>query len=102
VGAPFIYIVWATINGIYTLGDLALYAGTVFQARRSLYVLIGNIAELHNAALGTMPIFQLLNLQASIQHVSMPETNIGMDSGIAINDLSFSYPNTARCSSAHG
>ena len=78
VGAPVIYIVWATINGIYTLGDLALYAGIVFQARRSLYVLIGNMAELHNAALGAMPIFQLLNLQASIQDISTPETNIGV------------------------
>ena len=96
VGAPFIYVVWATINGIYTLGDLALYAGIVFQARRSLYVLIGNMAELHNAALGTMPIFQLLNLQASIQDISTPETNIGVDSGITINDLSFSYPNSKR------
>ncbi len=96
VGAPFIYIVWATINGIYTLGDLALYAGIVFQARRSLYVLIGNMAELHNAALGAMPIFQLLNLQASIQDISTPETNIGVDSGITINDLSFSYPNSKR------
>ncbi len=96
VGAPFIYIVWATINGIYTLGDLALYAGIVFQARRSLYVLIGNMADLHDAGLGTMPILQLLDLQASIQDISTPETNIGVDSGIAINDLSFSYPNSER------
>ena len=96
VGAPFIYIVWATINGIYTLGDLALYAGIVFQARRSLYVLIGNMADLHDAGLGTMPILQLLDLQASIQDISTPETNIGVGSGIAINDLSFSYPNSKR------
>jgi len=96
VGAPFIYIVWATINGIYTLGDLALYAGVVLQVRRSLYVLIGNMAELHNAALGTMPIFQLLNLQASIQNIPTPETEIGADSGISINDLSFSYPDSKR------
>ena len=58
IGVPFIYVVWAAMNGIYTLGDLALYAGIVLQVRRSLFLLIVGASEIHEAALGTSPIPQ--------------------------------------------
>ncbi len=96
VGGPFIYIVWATINGLYTLGDLALYAGIVFQVRKSLYILGSNIASLHDVALGTAPIHQLLRLRASMQDSAVPPPDIGMGPGIEIESLSFSYPEGGR------
>ena len=96
VGAPFIYIVWAVSNGIYTLGDLALYAGIVFQVRRSLYIIIGNIADSHDVALGTAPLLQFLGLRASLQNSAVPETDVGKDADIEIRRLSFSYPESGR------
>lgn len=96
VGAPFIYIVWAASNGIYTLGDLALYAGIVFQVRRSLYIIIANIAVTHDVALGTTPILRLLGLRASLQERAVPETNVGQELDIEMRKLSFAYPESGR------
>ena len=96
VGAPFIYIVWAASNGIYTLGDLALYAGIVFQVRRSLYVIIANTANAHDVALGTAPILRFLGLPASLRESARAETDVGKDAAIEIRRLSFSYPESGR------
>ena len=96
VGAPFIYIVWAASNGIYTLGDLALYAGIVFQVRRSLYIIIANTADAHDVALGTAPILRFLGPRASLQESARPETDVGKDAAIEIRRLSFSYPESGR------
>ena len=96
VGAPFIYIVWAASNGVYSLGDLALYAGIVFQVRRSLYIVIANLADFHDVALGTAPILRFLGLRASLQEIAVPETDVGQDLNIEIKRLSFSYPESGR------
>ena len=96
VGAPFIYIVWAASNGVYSLGDLALYAGIVFQVRRSLYVVIANLADFHDVALGTAPILRFLGLRASLPESAVPETDVGQDLNIEIERLSFSYPESGR------
>ena len=96
IGVPFIYVVWAAMNGIYTLGDLALYAGIVFQVRRTLFVLIASISEFHDVALGTSPILKLLSLKASIQSISEQGSVAKIVSGIAIRDLSFTYPHSEK------
>lgn len=96
VGVPFIYVVWAAINGIYTLGDLALYAGIVFQFRRSLFLLIYSTSEMQDVALGTLPILDLLSLKASIHSSSEQLAATKVVSGIAIENLTFTYPNSEK------
>lgn len=96
IGVPFIYVVWAALNRIYTLGDLALYAGIVLQVRRSLFVLIAGISEIQETALGTSPILKLLNLKPSIQDSSEQLSITKARSGIAIRDLSFIYPHSEK------
>ena len=96
IGVPFMYVVWAAMNGIYTLGDLVLYAGIVLQVRRSLYLLIYSASEMHEAALGTSPILSLLSLKASMQDLSEQGPIAKIVSGIAIRDLSFTYPHSEK------
>jgi len=97
VGVPFLYVVWAAINGIYTLGDLALYAGIVLQVRRSLFILIAGSSEIHEASLGASPILKLLSLNSSIQDPSAQQGSVTKSaSGIAIQDLSFTYPHSEK------
>ncbi len=97
VGVPFLYVVWAAINGIFTLGDLALYAGIVLQVRRSLFILIAGASEIHETALGTSPILKLLSLESSIQDPSAQQGSVTKSaSGIAIQDLSFTYPHSEK------
>ena len=97
IGVPFIYVVWAAMNGIYTLGDLALYAGIVLQVSRSFFLLIVSTMEIHETALGTSPILHLLNMNSSIQDPSEQQGSVTkLASGIAIQDLSFAYPHSEK------
>ena len=97
IGVPFIYVVWAAMNGIYTLGDLALYAGIVLQVSRSFFLLIVSTMEIHETALGTSPILHLLNMKSSIQDPSEQQGSVTkLASGIAIQDLSFAYPHSEK------
>lgn len=65
-GLPYVYVVAMTVNGAYSLGDLALYAGLVFQVRRSLFVLVGNAANLQEIALASAAIFRLLDMRPEL------------------------------------
>ena len=96
---PYIHVVVGALQGIYTLGDLALYAGLILQVRRSLFVLISNWSDLYDVVLGTAPIFQLLELKPRLQR-SLPPVGQTIprpsDQGIQIRHLSFSYPGSDR------
>lgn len=96
IGVPFVYVVWATMNGIYTLGDLVLYAGIVLQVRRSLYILIASISEIQETTLGTSPILRLLRLKATAAVPTEQEPVLNAVSGLAIRDLSFAYPHSDK------
>ncbi|NEU83223.1 ABC transporter ATP-binding protein [Nostoc sp. UIC 10630] len=100
---PYIYVVIGALRGIYTLGDLALYAGLILQVRQSLFLLINNGSNLYDVVLGTRPIFQLLELKPKLRlslasredtaaKLSLTPKAIAKQQGIQIKNLSFSYP----------
>ncbi|MBG1243348.1 ABC transporter ATP-binding protein [Nostoc sp. NZL] len=100
---PYIYVVIGALRGIYTLGDLALYAGLILQVRQSLFLLINNGSNLYDVVLGTRPIFQLLELKPKLRlslasredtaaKLSLTPKAIAQHQGIEIKNLSFSYP----------
>ncbi|QXE25812.1 ABC transporter related [Richelia sinica FACHB-800] len=95
---PYIYVVIGALRGIYTLGDLALYAGLILQVRQSLFLLINNGSNLYDVVLGTRPIFQLLELQPKLRLLlaSRGDTAANLlltnQQGIEIKNLSFAYP----------
>ena len=118
-GLPYVYVVAQAFAGAFSLGDLALYAGLVFQVRRSLFVLVANATELQDAALSSAAIFRLLDMRPTLTEVrteasyrgnkssgtkrarkSFPAdernaSNRDADaSGIRIEDVCFSYPAT--------
>ena len=107
IGLPYIYIVMGALSGDYTLGDLALYSGLILQMRQSLFILINNGSDLYDVVLGTSPIFQLLELKPKLQ-LALPAGNYTTTKfssnpkvreqprGIQIENLSFSYPGSAR------
>ncbi|MEM9217819.1 MAG: ABC transporter ATP-binding protein [Cyanobacteria bacterium P01_F01_bin.150] len=103
---PYIYVVVGVLQGIFTLGDLALYTGIILQVRRSLYILIGNTGDIYDVALATGPIFQLLDLQPQL--VTGQDSITGQDpittaaptfanqQGIRFEDVTFAYPGSLR------
>lgn len=96
---PYIYVVMGALRGSYTLGDLALYAGLIIQVRQSLFILIGNSANLYEVALAASPIFQLLELEPQLRLMLLSGRRTGGDLapvGIEIDNLSFYYPGSDR------
>ncbi|WP_214662795.1 ABC transporter ATP-binding protein [Amazonocrinis nigriterrae] len=95
---PYIYVVIGALRGIYTLGDLALYAGLILQVRQSLFLLINNGSDLYNVVLGTRPIFQLLELKPKLRlslasrEDTAAKLSLTKHQGIQIKNLSFAYP----------
>jgi ATP-binding cassette subfamily B protein len=108
VAFPYVYVVMGALRGIYTLGDLALYAGLILQVRHSLYLLINNASDLYDIVLGIRPIFQLLELtpklplylpqkkKSDAQKLPWKNNAIAEQQGIEIENLSFSYPGSNR------
>jgi ATP-binding cassette subfamily B protein len=92
---PYLYLILGALRGVYTLGDLALYAGLILQVRRSLFVLINNGSDLYDVVLGTAPIFQLLELEPQLRSplpVAEKTAARSPSEGIHLKNLSFSYP----------
>ncbi|MEA5498695.1 ABC transporter ATP-binding protein [Limnoraphis robusta] len=101
---PYIYVILGTLDRTYTIGDLALYAGLVIQLRRGLNFLMGNLSQLYDVALGTVPLFQLLELESklqlnTIQSLSNSSSPLTLSSPktsakIQLENVSFTYPNS--------
>ena len=95
VGAPFVYVVLAVLDGRFSVGDLALYVGLVYQVQRSIFILVDNTSRLRTVGLAVGPIFRILNLEPELKDqggeiVERDETAIDIDG------LSFSYPGETR------
>jgi ATP-binding cassette subfamily B protein len=105
VALPYVYVVLGVVGGTYTLGDLALYTGIIFQLRRSLYILIGNIGDIYDVSLATAPIFQLLDLHPQLvtgtQALAQPSSVPSDRQGLRIEQVSFQYPGSHRPTLEH-
>jgi ATP-binding cassette subfamily B protein len=89
---PYIYIIIQALQRRLTLGDLALYAGLILQVRRSLFSLLNDTLDLYQIILEIRPLFQVLDLPPKI--LPEPSTNTLDHTGIRIENLSFTYPNS--------
>jgi ATP-binding cassette subfamily B protein len=99
-GLPYAVVVLAALSGRYSLGALALYAGLIFEVRRSLFIVIANMTNLQGSALGAAAIFRLLDL--STPHSQPHLAPHGVDEVVAdpprpwgelrLRGVSFTYP----------
>lgn len=101
-GLPFVYVLVMTLGHHFSIGDLAMYAGLIFEVRRSLFVLIGNLGNAQTVAFAAKSLFQLLelpsgNFSTSITTIKGPykvnEMNV-----LHVRNVSFSYPSSEKLS----
>jgi ATP-binding cassette subfamily B protein len=104
-GLLYVIVVFQAIRGQLTLGDVALFAGLVFQVRRSLFILIGNVGQLQQIALGANALFELLDYEetespenrvAVTNDAVSPSTTGDSLPAIEMVDVSFTYPGAAK------
>ena len=91
---PYIYVIGATLAGQLSLGDLALYAGLIFQVRRALDIVLGRTATLYEVGLNAKAIFAVLDMPPAFVGTppSSPTVTPVGEGGVAINNVRFTYP----------
>jgi ATP-binding cassette, subfamily B, bacterial len=97
---PYIHITIGVIEGIYSIGDLALYSGLILQIRIGMRLTLNSSNNIYNIVLSVRPIFHLLSLEPSITDGDRSIVDDNMlqlsDRGIQIEGLTFTYPGGDR------
>jgi ATP-binding cassette, subfamily B, bacterial len=99
VGATVLAMVWRVLQGLLTLGDLALVYQAFTQGQNLMRTLLQSVGQIYGNSLFLGDLFEFLALEPSVRD---PETPIDLDSSgdqpvaIRFQDVTFSYPGSTR------
>jgi ATP-binding cassette subfamily B protein len=86
------WMVWKSLHGLVTLGELALIYAAFNQGQGLMRTLLENAGQLYGNSLFLGNLFEFLSLQPRIISPPSPPVLRAVDFGIAFNHVSFSYP----------
>ncbi|MBI3943748.1 MAG: ABC transporter ATP-binding protein/permease [Chloroflexi bacterium] len=75
-GLPYAFVIMSALSGRFSIGDLALFAGLIYESWRILFIWIGNISNLRGVALDCGALFEFLDEDEGGQ-----ASNLGVSSG---------------------
>ena len=86
-------VLWQTIRGLVTLGDLTLYAGAFQQAQGLIESILLNLATLYEYNLYVSQYFELLDISPQVTSPPQPYPfPKPMAQGLRFQDVYFTYP----------
>ncbi len=86
-------VLYQAVRGAITIGDLTMYAGAFQQAQGALQGILANIALIYEYNLYVSQYFEFLSLQPQVVDRPSPQAfPIPIRTGLAIVDVSFTYP----------
>ncbi|BAZ34104.1 ABC-type multidrug transport system, ATPase and permease component [Cylindrospermum sp. NIES-4074] len=95
--AAYGFIIYQTVQGILTLGDLALYHKAFGQGKSAFQGLLGGLSSLYEQNLFLTYLYEFLDLKPKVVEPSHPKPiPQPMQKGIVFNHVSFQYPNSTR------
>jgi len=96
-GAAMAWMVWQTLQGLVTLGSLALFYQAFQQGQRLMRSLLDGVGQVYTNVLFLGNLFEFLALQPRVadppQPAAAPET---LRSGIHFHQVTFRYPGSER------
>lgn len=96
-GLSMVWMLIQTIGGVYNLGDLAFFYQAFIQGQSLSRAFLENIGEIYTNSLFLRDLFEFLSMQAEINDPNEPERlEVGLQQGILIEDVSFTYPGSER------
>ena len=96
-GFVMIWMVWRALQGLATLGDLALFYQAFNQGQRLLQTLLGNVGQIYSNNLFLKHLFEFLDLEPQIVDPKEPIPNpLPLKEGIRFNNVTFAYPGSKR------
>lgn len=97
LGISVAWMVWQAIQGLVTLGDLALFYQAFNIGQGLVRSLLGNMGEIYANGLFLTDLFEFLDLKSFVTDPEYPEeAPVLIKSGISFEDVSFHYPDSER------
>ena len=95
-GAALAWVVWKALNGLVSLGTLALIYVAFNQGQRLMRTLVENVGQLYANSLFLGNLFEFLNMQPQIREVNAEVAHRprNVAEGIAFERITFSYPDS--------
>ena len=90
-------MLWRTVHGAFSLGDLALFLQAFRQGQSMMRSLIENVGKLYQNSLFLRALFEYLDLKPQIVAPASPRTvPPSPTQGVRFEDVRFAYPGSAR------
>jgi ATP-binding cassette subfamily B protein len=100
--AAYAYIIWQTVQGTLSLGDLTFMAGSFRQLRSLLEGILGRFSSVSQGALYLRDLFDFFEIQPSIHSpvTSRPFPN-PIRQGFVFENVGFKYRNSEKWANRH-
>ena len=86
-------VLWETIRGLVTIGDLTLYASTFQQAQTATAAILTSMATLYEFNLYVSQYFEFLDLYPKVKNPPKPKKFPDtIKKGLILKDVYFTYP----------
>ncbi|MEO0705341.1 MAG: ABC transporter ATP-binding protein [Cyanobacteria bacterium J06649_5] len=90
-------VLWETIRGLVTIGDLTLYAGTFQQAQAATAGILLSIATLYEFNLYVSQYFEFIDLDPQVTSPPKPKAfPTPIREGLMLKDVYFTYPGSEQ------
>jgi ATP-binding cassette, subfamily B, bacterial len=91
------WVVWRSLHGAYSLGDLALFYQAFNQGQSLLRSLLGSMGQIHRNLMFLENLFAFLRLSPQLLDAPNPKPPPRvLERGIRLNDVTFRYPGSER------
>lgn len=96
-GATIAWMLWRALQGLVTLGDLALFYQAFNQGQTLMRSLLGSVSEIHNNSLFLGNLFEFLRLEPQVVDPPDPvPAPSRLKRGISFQQVTFRYPGSER------
>jgi ATP-binding cassette, subfamily B, bacterial len=100
-GMTLAWMLWKAVQGVFTLGDLALFYQAFNQGQRVTGTLLANLGEIYSNSIFLSDLFEFLALEPQVTEPAQPvPIPLILKEGICFEQVNFHYPgsqNIALC-----
>lgn len=96
-GATMAWMLWGALQGLLSLGDLALFYQAFNQGQSLMRSLLSNVGEIHNNSLFVGNLFEFLQLEPQVIDPPNPQpAPLSCKKDIRFQEVTFRYPGSDR------
>ncbi|UCC51324.1 MAG: ABC transporter ATP-binding protein [Anaerolineaceae bacterium] len=96
LGLTMAWMVWQALQGLFTLGDLALFYSAFSQGQNLMRSLLQNLGQIYRNMLFLGNLFEYLALEPQVVDKPHPFSVPLPQEGIRFSNVTFSYPDSER------